>query len=117
MTRFNRLTPLAILAATALLAGCSNDLGTFTLLSTKHVDLSNFNSSSAGYGTVNGTDHKTLILFGPYQHANMKTACANAEAHVDAIGLTNAKATLDAWSIIGIYGEEEFTVTGTPIRR
>jgi hypothetical protein len=116
MKRFGWWASLAVLGATGLLGGCTDDLGTFTLLSTKHIDLSNFNSSSGGYGTVTGSDKKTQVLFGSSVYASMKTACANAESHVDAIGLTNAHATLNSWSS-GIYAENEFAITGTPIRR
>jgi hypothetical protein len=109
-----------LLAASLLLAGlaggCSTTLGDFTVLSSKNVDLSNFNTEAGEKNRqVVGEDMKSMVVFFPTGEPNMKEACDRALENGDAYALTNARLRQKGWWFI--YGEFGFEVAGNPVPR
>lgn len=116
MKRLGKLLCGAAAIALPALLGCTSNMGDFTLVATKNVDLSNLNTAAAeGAQKVTGTDKRGLI-FGYGTYPNMKDACDRAEESGNGVGLTNARLYCNYWTCI-IYGEQEWVVTGYPIPR
>jgi hypothetical protein len=99
-------------------AGCTQRLGDFTLIASKNIDLSNFNTGAAENSEkVTGEDKKVIICVFPTGIPNLKEAVDRAEEQKDAVGLTNARIDAAGWYIPYIYGESGYTVTGNPVPR
>jgi hypothetical protein len=95
---------------TGLMVGCTTDLGDFTLLASKNVDLEHFDSQSAEKAPdVTGVDTQYFS----FSVANVKDACDMAEDQGHASALTNARITEFEIPII----ERQITVTGNPIQK
>jgi len=108
----------AALAAAAVFAGCSQNLGDFTLLATKNVDLSNFSTQVAESSQkVTGVDKSSIIVFVPTGAPNLKEATDRAEEQGNALALTNARIKMSWWYIPYIYGEFQYEVSGNPVPR
>jgi hypothetical protein len=118
MTRGTLLATGALGLAAVLSSGCSQRLGDFTLLSSKNIDLSNFNTQSAENApAVNGVDKRAIVIVFPTGVASLKDATDRAEEKGSAVGLTNARIVQYGWYIPYIYGEVGWDVTGNPIPR
>jgi hypothetical protein len=88
--------------------GCTTDLGDFTLLASKNIDLEHFDSQSAEKTPeVTGVD----TAWFSFSDANVKDACDIAEDQGHASALTNARITDFSIPII----EHQITITGNPI--
>jgi hypothetical protein len=110
---------LPLFCACLFLTGCSHNLGDFTLISSKNVNLADFSNAKAeetGEKT-RGEDCQHIIVFVPTGVPNMKTAVDRALESKDAYMLTNARLTSSFFYIPYIYGQEKYIVTGTPVRR
>src|SRR5580692_8796369 len=102
--------------AMPVMLGCTADMGTFTLVATKNVDLSNVNTAAAeGAQKVTGSDERGLI-FGYGTFPNMKDAADRAEESGNAVGLTNARIYCQYWTCL-VYASQKWVVTGYPIPR
>jgi len=116
MKRVGKMLLCAAALAMPAMLGCTQDVGDFTLLATKNVDLTNLNTQAAENAQkVSGLDKRGLV-FGYGTYPNMKDACDRAEESGNAVGLTNARLVCKYWTCI-VYGEQEYDVVGYPIPR
>jgi len=109
---------LPLLCACLFLTGCSHNLGDFTLLSSKNVNLADFSNAKAEQTSekARGVDTVHIILGFPTGAPNLKTAVDRALEAKNAYMLTNARMTYKYWSAL-IYGQAKYVVEGTPVRR
>jgi len=118
MYRFARklLPPIALAAPFMFLIGCTTDLGTFPLLATKGVDLSNINTQAASnIPKVTGEDSAyQFVYLGAMP--SLKTATDRAEDKGDGAGLANAHVEVDSWNAL-VVNQFKFVVTGSPITK
>lgn len=112
------LWSVSLLCGCLLLTGCSRDLGSFTVLSSKNVNLSNFSNTEAEESGVktNGEDCVHMICGCLTGTPNLKTAVDRALEPSNAYMLTNARIKYAGWSC-WFYGQFRYTVEGTPVRR
>ena len=110
---------MSLLCGCLLLAGCSHDFGSFTLMSSKNVNLANFSNSEAEESgeQAEGVDCAHIICVFPTGVPNLKEATDRALESKNAYMLTNARVKSFFFYIPYIYGQEKITVTGTPVRR
>jgi hypothetical protein len=99
-----------------LLAGCTTNLGDFTVLSSKNVNLANFSNSKAEVSgeKVQGEDCVHIICLFPTGELNLKTAVDRALESKNAFMLTNARVSYVYWYVPLIYGQMKFVVEGNP---
>jgi hypothetical protein len=103
-------------ASFALLAGCTTDLGTFPLLATKNVDLSNINTRAAStIPKVTGDDSATQFVYLGGM-PSLKTATDHAEDKGDGVAIANAHIQVDSWNAL-VVNQYKFVVTGSPISK
>jgi len=108
----------ATLATASLGSGCTTNLGDFTLLASKNVDLSNFNSQVAEHSAaVSGEDKRPIFCVFGTGNPSLKEALDRAEDQGNAYGLTNARIEIYSWYIPYIYGEVGIKVSGNPLPR
>ena len=108
MRQFRTIVGVAAGAAVAvgLGTGCTKDLGNFTLLASKNIDLEHFDSRSAeSAAPVSGTDQEW------FNYANVKEAADRATEAGNANFLTNAHIVYTSYGIT-----DTATVTGNPMR-
>lgn len=110
---------LPLLCACLFLTGCSRNLGDFTLLSSKNVNLADFSNAKAEQTgeKARGVDCVHIIVCFPTGTPNLKQAVDRALESKNAYMLTNARLTEKFFWIPYIYGQEKFVVEGTPVRR
>lgn len=102
--------------ATLMLAGCSQRIADFTIMSSKNVDLSRGVDFKRLPTRVMGEDKKSMIIFFPTGIPNMKGAMDKAiESVPGAVGLVDGVVTEVNWYIPGLYGEYGYEVEGTPL--
>jgi len=105
-------TATGTLLALGLSTGCSSNLGDFTLLASKNIDLSHFDSQKAeNSAPVTGSDTKWFYTFS--SPANLKEATDHAEEAGQANSLTNAR-IVDSYIYVI---KDEIDVTGNPVPR
>jgi hypothetical protein len=105
---------LSLCALPLLGSGCTTRLGDFTLLATKNIDLSNFQTQSAEQtAPVKGED-SAIQVFGQGSRPDMKEACDRAEDAGHANVLTNAVIESSWWDAL-VVESQTFTVTGNPV--
>ncbi|MGD0462776.1 MAG: hypothetical protein ABSB74_09840 [Tepidisphaeraceae bacterium] len=111
------LLPAAALAAPLLLlCGCTTDLGSFPLLATKAVDLTNINTPAASnIPKVSGED-ATYQWFYLGDMPSLKTATDHAEDKGDGVALANAHVEADTWNAL-VVNQFKFVVTGNPLSK
>jgi hypothetical protein len=108
-----------LLCACLCLTGCTTNLGDFTLLSSKNVNLANFSNAKAeatGEKT-HGEDCVHIICVFPTGTPNLKQAVDQALEAKNAYMLTNARIKFTDFYIPYIYGQIKYEVDGTPVRR
>lgn len=107
-----------MLCGCLLLTGCSKNLGSLTVLSSKNVNLANFSNSQAEESgeMVKGEDMTHIIWYFPLGIPNLKEAVDRALESENAYMLTNARIKWSFWWVY-LYGQEKYTVRGTPVRR
>jgi hypothetical protein len=117
MRRFARMFLAAGAAAVpVLLAGCTTDLGTFSLLATKNVDLSNLNTETASnIPKVSGEDSALQIVYLGAM-PSLRTAADHAEDKGDGVALVNAHIEVQSWNAL-LLNQYKFVVTGSPISK
>lgn len=116
-TNLNSLSKVIVLScATLMLAGCSQRIADFTIMSSKNVDLSRGVDFKRLPTRIIGEDKKSIIMFIPTGEPNIKEAMDNAiESVPGAIGLVDGVVTYSAWWIPYLYGEFGYEVEGTPL--
>jgi hypothetical protein len=109
---------LAAAFATALspfVGGCSANLGDFTVLASKNVDLTNFRTDVAeSTQKVTGKDERLRVL-GIGGIPNLKEAVDRAEEQGNAPALTNARIMGYYWWAL-VVDDERYEVTGNPVK-
>ena len=103
------IVAVILFTCAAVLDGCTQRIGDFTIISTKNVDIG---GKYKLIGKGEGSDKKIMILGIPIGIPNLKTAvdeCIGSQAGGDL--LTNAVLTGGGWSII-LVGQSGYTVTG-----
>ncbi len=118
MSRFTKiLLPAAVLSAPfILLTGCTSDLGTFPLMATKNVDLSNINTQAASnVPKVTGDDSAIQFVYLGAM-PSLKTATDHAEDKGDGVALANAHVEVNSWNAL-VVNQYKFVVTGSPISK
>lgn len=104
------------ITAALLLAGCSQRMVDFTVISSKNVDLSRGADFKRSPTRVHGEDRKRVIVLIPTGEPNAKEAMDKAiESTPGAIGLVDGVLTRHWWYIPYIYGEFWFEIEGTPL--
>jgi hypothetical protein len=99
-----------------MVAGCSQRLLDFTIVSSKNIDLSRVASFKRGQSRVEGKDIKHIIIFIPTGIPNAKEALDRAiESVPGAIALVDGVITSHWWYIPYIYGRSWYVVEGTPL--
>lgn len=97
-------------------AGCSQRLVDFTIISSKNIDLSQAAAFQRGQSRVEGEDVKHIIIFIPTGIPNAKEALDRAiESMPGAIALVDGVITRRWWYIPYIYGRSWYVVEGTPL--
>jgi hypothetical protein len=105
----------AAAAALAVLGGCTANLGDFTVLASKNVDLTNFRTDTAESAKqVVGKDEKLRVL-GIGGMPNLKEAVDRAEEQGNAPAITNVRLTSYYWWAL-VVDQEKYTVTGNPVK-
>lgn len=106
---------LLIAITMVLVAGCSQRLVDFTMLSTKNMDLSRAGSYVRGERTT-GEDRIPIIIFIPCGSPNLKEAIDNTIEDIPGcVGLVDGVVYTGGWYIPLIYGCQYITVEGTPL--
>ena len=110
---------LSLFCVGLFLTGCTQNLGDFTLLSSKNVNLASFSNAKAEQAgeKTKGVDCKHIICIFPTGVPNLKQAVDRALEAKSAYMLTNARVTEQFFYIPLIYGQEKFVVEGTAVRR
>ncbi|MDD5319505.1 MAG: hypothetical protein PHD43_02600 [Methylococcales bacterium] len=99
-----------------ILAGCSQRMVDFTVISSKNIDLSRGADFKRSSTRIKGEDRKSIIIFIPTGIPNAKEAMDNAiESVPGAVGLVDGVITQNSWYIPYIYGENWIEVEGTPL--
>lgn len=105
-----------LLAAMVLSSGCTTRLMDFTLISSKNIELSRFDSFHIGKTRARGRDVAHIIIFIPTGMPNPKEALDRAiESIPGAVALLDGVILQSFWYIPYIYGQQKFIVEGTPL--
>ena len=113
-----RMVPLLLLAGVLIAGGCSQRLGSFTVLSTKNVDLSNFSTQTAkGLDRVRGEDCAHIICIFPTKVPSFEEAIDVALEENNAYMLSDAVVKFDSFYVPYIYGQSKYVAEGIPVRR
>lgn len=108
---------LSAVMLVTMTTGCTTRLGDFTVLSTKNVNLANFNTQAAENACpVVGEDSKIIIII-PGAPPNLEEAVDDALESSNSYALTNAAIYYKFWWVPYIVGEQKFEVKGHPIKR
>ena len=107
---------VCFLAAALLMTGCTQNIGDFTLLSTKNVDLS-VCSKAHRAAKVRGVDALHVIIFFPTKvDVNMKTAVDRAiEAVPGGFALADVRLKFINFYIFPLYGQTAYIAEGTAL--
>jgi hypothetical protein len=108
---------LFCLSITALsISGCVYRIADLTLVSTRNVDISRFNSAVKVKDRVIGEDKKLLIVAFPTGAPNLKEAIDRAiQSYPECVALSDAVLYERFFYIPYIYGEFGYKVEGHPI--
>jgi hypothetical protein len=102
--------------AALVLAGCSQRIVDFTVISSKNIDLSRGADFKRSSTRIKGEDRKHIIIFIPTGIPNAKEAMDKAiESVPGAVGLVDGVITQHSWWIPYIYGQSWIEVEGTPL--
>ena len=106
----------ALLAAAAVLAGCTTNLAKFSLVTTRNVDLSRLAELQRENRRVQGEDTRTVILFvSNKMQPSMKEALERAMESVPGC-VALADATLhQEYATFILGGYSTYVVEGTPL--
>ncbi|MBN2316689.1 MAG: hypothetical protein JXM79_22365 [Sedimentisphaerales bacterium] len=117
--RFSKLSINAfLLLLFVLLGGCKSRLGDFTLITTKNIDLKNFNThEDIEAEQVVGEDLKHIIFIFPTGVPHIKEAVDNALEKGNAYMLVDAALYHEGFYFPYIYGYSKYVVKGTPVKR
>lgn len=98
--------------------GCSERLGSFTVLSTKNIDLSNFSTQTEmGLDRVRGEDVSHIVFVCPNKIPSFKEAVDIALEENDSYMLSDAVLKYEWFYIPLIYGQEKFVAEGIPVKK
>lgn len=103
---------ISLLFSLILLAGCSQRLGNFTVLSTKNTELGKKYVRAAVDQRVSGVDTKQIIVIIPMGIPNLQEATDRALEKYGAQILTNVVVYYDYFYIPWVYGETKYRVEG-----
>ena len=108
-----KLSRLLLLASALLMAGCTHNIGDFTILSTNNVDFSVIAGSRRG-AQVEGVDIQHIIIFFPTSGVpNLKTAIDRAiESVPGTIALVDARLRFRSFYIPYLYGQNAYLAEG-----
>ena len=113
-----RLLLSCLLGSLITLTGCSKELGDFTVLTTKTVDLSNFSIHTLSHSQrVKGESVGYMILWFPNNNPNLKDAIDVTLENNNAYMLTDATIQYDVFFLPYIYGQDKYVVEGQPLLR
>lgn len=108
---------LIILCIAAIaLAGCSQSLFNFTIVSTKNIELGKLSSLEKSTKRTTGEDKASIIVVVPTRSIKIDQAISNT---ID--GIPGCVALMDGvvyskfWWIPYIYGEQKFVIEATPL--
>lgn len=116
-TDWNGCCVLILLFFALFLAGCTTNLGDFTLLTSKNINLSDFSTEKAEKTTEQayGEDCAHIIFFIPTGVPNLKETVDRALESKNAYMLTNARIKHFFFWIPYIYGQVKYEVRGNPV--
>ena len=118
MCRRHVLLSLAFLCICLMQTGCTRNLGDFTLLTSKNVNLQNFSSEEGESETpVYGEDCAHIICVFPTGQPTLKEAVDRALESKNAYMLTNVRLKYTFFYIPYIYGQVKYEVKGNPVIR
>jgi hypothetical protein len=109
--------PALLLALGLVLAGCATRIGDFTMLSTQNVDLSRAGEFKRSASAIEGKDTMHIILgIKTKPNIDLKEAIDRALAKFPgAVALVNVRLYTTGWSILGLYGQTSYIVSGTAL--
>lgn len=109
-------TLIPILLSCLLLTGCVTRLGSFTVASTKNIDIKKSLHRVDERVRVKDRDTRHIILFISTGMPNFEEAMDNAiEQKPGAVGLSNVSIKHGFWWIPLIYGKTFYEVEGNPV--
>ena len=113
------LLAVLLLCLCMLAVGCTTNLGDFTLLTSKNINLADFSTSKAEESSEKavGEDISHIICVFPIGTPSLKEALDRALESKNAYMLTNARIEASFFYIPYIYGQTRFTVKGNPVVR
>lgn len=107
---------IIVFCVSLVLAGCSQRIVDFTVISSKNIDLSRGADFKRSSTRIKGENKKNIIIFIPTGIPNAKEAMDKAiESVPGAVGLVDGVITQHSWYIPYIYGEMSIEVEGTPL--
>lgn len=113
-----KMARFLLLIGVLFASGCSERLGDFTVLSTKNVDLSNFNTQTdKGLDRVRGEDTAHIVCVWPNKVPSFKEAVDIALEENDSYMLSDAVLKYEWFYIPLIYGQEKFVAEGIPVKK
>lgn len=108
----------SIILVALLLAGCSTDHGTFTVLSNKIVNVEHFELGKAEHiKNVTGEDKSHIIILVPTKtNPNLSGALNDAFRNSGGDVMTDVTVTSYSWYIPYIYGQIGWEVKGDVVK-
>jgi hypothetical protein len=107
----SRVTRYVLFATYVGIGGCSLNYGTFSVLGTRPVDVSNQSFERVREGVTGKSVRPTYVIF-PTGYPRIGEAVEDALTSTGGDLMTNAKVSLRWWYIPFLYGETYFEVTG-----
>ena len=105
------------LAAAVLFSACTTNHGTYTILSTRNIDLEQLQNNSELIRDVEGRDTVHLIVFIPTKlNIDLSTAVTDALTKTGGDAMVNVQATHHWWWIPYIYGRAHWIVRGDVLK-
>jgi hypothetical protein len=110
------MNKLILIVSILLLAGCSQRVMDFTVISSKNIDLSHGANFKRSPTRVKGEDMKHIFLILPAGMPSTKQAMDNAIERVPGtVALLDGVVNKHFWWIPGIYGQSWVEIEGTPL--
>jgi hypothetical protein len=111
----NRLVATFVVVLPSMVAGCSQRLIDFTIISSKNVDLSRAAGFKRGDARVDGKDTAYIVLFIPTGVPHIKYAVDNAIDKVPGcVALVDGVVRSTYWTAL-VFGANSVVVEGTPL--
>lgn len=106
-----------VLIMLLLCSACSTNLGNFTVVSNKIVDVKNFDLNNARkIPHVKGEDYVHIIGWIPLGRPSLAAAMNSVFYTSDSDLLTNTSITYSWWVIPYMYGQEKYIIEGDAVK-